>query len=69
MQISKEGRNTLNTDSEKIRPEILEIAKKLYDKHSNLMERLKDLWQNKGLFLTSEKSFLYFKILWFEYLW
>ena len=41
IQISKEDRKTSN--SEQARPKILEIAKRLYNKHSNLMERLKDL--------------------------
>lgn len=38
-----ESENHRSSNSEQTRPEILEIAKKLYDKHSNLMERLKDL--------------------------
>lgn len=41
IHISKEDGKISN--SEQARPEILEIAKRLYDKHSNLMERLKDL--------------------------
>lgn len=41
IQISKEDRKKSN--SEQVRPEVLEIAKRLYCKHSNLMERLKDL--------------------------
>jgi hypothetical protein len=38
-----ESKNHRSSNSEQARPEILEIAKRLYDKHSNLMERLKDL--------------------------
>ncbi|WP_167849727.1 hypothetical protein [Companilactobacillus suantsaicola] len=51
IQISKEdgkisnieNENHRSSNSERARPEILEIAKRLYDKHSNLMKRLKNL--------------------------